>query len=152
MALKNLTIVESIYFIMCEGHVWIQNHWISICLRARSYMTSHYTWRSVTTLHDFGSVLGGLLDTSFGLSQYHGHGYCWLVYEVALRFELSGFTNQKIPSSSVLLGPFWGNPKRRACLRLYPAHSILCKRQRTVSLCARLQAAWCVFGEMKGYW
>jgi hypothetical protein len=27
--------------------------------------TSHYTWRSVTTLHDFGGALGQPLDTSF---------------------------------------------------------------------------------------
>ena len=46
-------------------------------------MTSHYTWRSVTTLHDFGGVLGRPLDTFFGLSQFHGHG-SWLVCEVAL--------------------------------------------------------------------
>ena len=39
------------------------------------------------TLHDFGSVLGHALDTSFGLSQFHGHG-SWLVCEVALRASL----------------------------------------------------------------
>ena len=31
----------------------------------RSHITSHYTWESVTTLHDFGGVLGWPLDTFF---------------------------------------------------------------------------------------
>ena len=47
-------------------------------------MTSHYTWGHVTTLHDFGSVLGHPLDNAFGLSQFHGHR-SWLVCEVALK-------------------------------------------------------------------
>ena len=37
----------------------------------------------MTTLHDFGGVLGRPLDTFFGLSQFHGHG-SWRVCEVAL--------------------------------------------------------------------
>jgi hypothetical protein len=36
-----------------------------------------------STQHYFGIALGRPLDTSFGLSQFHGHG-SWLVYEVAL--------------------------------------------------------------------
>ena len=44
---------------------WIEIHWNSIWLRPWSYMTSHYTWGSVTTLHDFGGVLGRPLDTFF---------------------------------------------------------------------------------------
>ena len=50
-------------------HVWgphmNRHYWNSIWLRALSDMTSHYTWRSVTTLHDFGSVLGRPLDIFF---------------------------------------------------------------------------------------
>jgi hypothetical protein len=51
-------------------------------------LTSHYTWRPVTVIHDFGGVLGRPLDTffrarAFGLSKFHGHG-SWLVCEVAL--------------------------------------------------------------------
>jgi hypothetical protein len=46
-------------------------------------MTSHYTQGTVTTLNDFEGVLGRPLETSFGLSQFHGHG-SWLVCEVAL--------------------------------------------------------------------
>ena len=37
----------------------------------------------MTTPHDFGSVLGRPLDTSFGLSQFQGHG-SWRVCGVAL--------------------------------------------------------------------
>ena len=37
----------------------------------------------MTTLRDFGGVLGWPLDTFFGLSQFHGLG-SWLVCEVAL--------------------------------------------------------------------
>ena len=44
---------------------WMEIHWNSIRLRARSHMTSHYTWGSVTTLHDFGGVLGWPLGTFF---------------------------------------------------------------------------------------
>jgi len=47
------------------GPAWIESHQKSIWLRARSHMTSHYTLRYVTTLHDFGGVLGRPLDTSF---------------------------------------------------------------------------------------
>jgi hypothetical protein len=38
--------------------------------------------------NSFGSVLGRPLDTSFRLSQFHGHG-SWLVCEVAPRLNLS---------------------------------------------------------------
>ena len=38
----------------------------------------------MTTLHDFGGVVGQPLDTFFGLSQFHGHN-SWLVCEVILR-------------------------------------------------------------------
>jgi hypothetical protein len=54
-----------ILFYHVWGPVWIDVHWNSIWLRARSHMTSHYTWESVTTLHDLGGVLGRPLDTSF---------------------------------------------------------------------------------------
>ena len=52
-----------IIFIMCEDLAWIDFHWNSIWLRAWSHMTPHYNWGLVTTLHDFGSVLGQPLDT-----------------------------------------------------------------------------------------
>ena len=38
----------------------------------------------MTTLRNFGIVLGWPLETLFGLSQLHGHGF-WLVCEVASR-------------------------------------------------------------------
>ena len=34
-------------------------------VEGRSHMTPHYTWGSVTTLHEFGGVLGQPLDTFF---------------------------------------------------------------------------------------
>ena len=55
-----------ILFYHVWGPTWIEIHWNSIWLRARSHMTSHYTWGPVTTLHDFGGVLGRPLDTFFG--------------------------------------------------------------------------------------
>ena len=45
-------------------HVW-GPAWNSFWLRARSGMTSHYTWGSVTARHDFGGVLGWLVDIYF---------------------------------------------------------------------------------------
>ena len=83
-ALWTFTTVALFYFIMCEDpHKWKFYLSNSIWLRARSHMTSHYTWGSVTTLHNFGGVLGRPLDTFFcnGLSQSPGHGP-WLECEV----------------------------------------------------------------------
>jgi hypothetical protein len=89
MALRTLSIVGLFYCVMCEdpheqkfieiafgwgyGHVWL-----------------HTTLEGMlTTLHDFGGVLGRFLGTYFGLSQFHGHG-SWLVCEVALTHENEG--------------------------------------------------------------
>jgi hypothetical protein len=47
-------------------------------------MTLHYTWGSVTTLHDFEGGLGQPLDAFFRLPQFHGHG-SWIICEVAQR-------------------------------------------------------------------
>ena len=52
-----------ILFYHVWGHAWINIHWNSIWLTAQSHMASRYTWRFVTTLHDFGGVLGRPLDT-----------------------------------------------------------------------------------------
>ena len=38
------------------GLAWIEIHWNNIWLRTRSHMTSHYTWGTVTTLHDLGTA------------------------------------------------------------------------------------------------
>ena len=54
-----------IMFYCVWGPAWMEIHWDSNWLRARSHMTSHYTWGSVTTLHDLGGVLGRPLDTFF---------------------------------------------------------------------------------------
>ena len=56
------------WFILCYhvwGAAWIKIYWNSIWLRARSHMSSRYTWGPVTTLHDFKGVLGQPLDTFF---------------------------------------------------------------------------------------
>ena len=70
-----LTIVNLIYFIMCEDLAWVKIYWNSMWLRARWHMTSNYTWGPVTPLHihDFGSVLGRPLGTSFWELDFHGH-------------------------------------------------------------------------------
>ena len=56
-----------IIFIMYkENPVCIKKYnWNSIWLRARSLMTSRYTWRPVTTLHDSGSVFGTAFEHFF---------------------------------------------------------------------------------------
>ena len=76
-----------LFYHVWGGYAWMKIHWDSIWLRAWSHVTSHYTWRFVTTLHDFGGVFKHPLDTSFGLSQFHGHG-SWLVCEVALELSI----------------------------------------------------------------
>ena len=62
---------------------WIDIHWNSIWLRARSNINSYYTWGSMTTLQNFGGVLGRPLDTFFWALTTSGHG-SWLVCEAAL--------------------------------------------------------------------
>ena len=52
-----------ILFYHVWGPSWIEIHWNSIWLRARLHINSHYTWRSVTTRHTFGGMLGRPLDT-----------------------------------------------------------------------------------------
>ena len=63
MAFRNLTTVDILYCIMCEGPAWLEIHSSSIQLRTRSHMTSRHTWGPATTLHDLESELGGPLDT-----------------------------------------------------------------------------------------
>ena len=54
-----------ILFYHVWGPAWIEIHWKSIWLRAQSHMVSHYSWGSMTILHDFGGVLGWPLDIFF---------------------------------------------------------------------------------------
>ena len=82
MALQSLTTIEFLHFIVYEDPLWIEIHWNDIWLRAQSHMASHYSWGPVTTLRDFGSILGRPLCTSFGLPQFLGYS-SWLVCEVA---------------------------------------------------------------------
>ena len=56
------------YFILLYyvwGPAWIEIHWNNIWLKAWSHRVTHYTWGYVTTLFDFGDVLGWPLDTIF---------------------------------------------------------------------------------------
>jgi hypothetical protein len=64
-ALWTLTSIGLLYFYHVWGLAWIESHWISNWLSARSHMTSHCTWGFVTTLHDFEGVLRQYLDTFF---------------------------------------------------------------------------------------
>ena len=54
-----------ILFDHVRGPAWVGIHWSSSSLSARSHMTSHYTWGSVTTLHSFGGGWRRPWDTSF---------------------------------------------------------------------------------------
>ena len=65
MALITLTTIGLSYFNHVWEPAWIEIHWNNIWLRDWSRMTSHYTWGSVTTLHDFEGVVGWPLDTFF---------------------------------------------------------------------------------------
>ena len=65
MALWNLTTVDLFYFYHARGPALMKINWNGIWLRTWSHMTSHYAWGTVTTLHDFGDVLGRSLDTFF---------------------------------------------------------------------------------------
>jgi hypothetical protein len=58
---------------------WIEIHWNSIRLRARSHLTSHYTWGSMTTLHDFEGVLKQSLGPFFWA---HTISRLWLLASV----------------------------------------------------------------------
>ena len=71
-------------------HMWeparIKIHWNSIWLRFWSHMTSHYTRGPVTTLHDFGGVLGPVYTT---VEKSTGHvkkgvSQLWLVKNATL--------------------------------------------------------------------
>ena len=75
---------------------WIDMYWNNVLLRARSHMTSHYTWESVTT-HYMILVVSwdGLWTPYFGLLQFHGHGSS-LGCKVALKcsFERTQTNNE----------------------------------------------------------
>ena len=105
MALRMLTTVDLFYFIMW-GPACIKIHWNSIWLSAHSHMASHYTWGSVTTVDDFGGVVGRPLDTffwAFTISMSRLLARVW----VALRFVTRvpspiphPFLKTTLPSSS----------------------------------------------------
>jgi hypothetical protein len=82
----------------------IEIHENSIWVRARSHMTSHYTWGSVTILHDFGGELGRPLDTLFSaltISRSRLLARVWSGPDVAFR---SIFSLQTLPVRCSLQG------------------------------------------------
>ena len=82
MALQTLTTIGLFYFIMCEDPHEYKIHWNSLWLRARSHMSSHYTWGSGPHYMMLEVCWGRFGHSiSFGLSQFPGHG-SWLVCEV----------------------------------------------------------------------
>jgi hypothetical protein len=54
-----------VLFYQVRGPARMETRWSNIWMGARSHMASHYTWGSVTTLHDCGGVLGRPLNTFF---------------------------------------------------------------------------------------
>jgi hypothetical protein len=80
------------------------------------YLLSHIVLRflpsdlpEVTTVYDFGSVLGWPLDTSFKLSQFYGDGSWLCVCEVALRATLN--TSQEPSPCSLIVWVLNYHPK-----------------------------------------
>jgi hypothetical protein len=65
MAFQTLTIVDIFDFIIYVRAHMNRKTRKSIWFEGPSHMASHYTWGFVTTLHDFGGVLGRPLDTFF---------------------------------------------------------------------------------------
>jgi hypothetical protein len=62
MTPQNLAAVCLLYSIMCEGHVWIKFHWITIQPKVWSHMTSHYTRGA----HDHTTWFWKCRGTTFG--------------------------------------------------------------------------------------
>jgi hypothetical protein len=67
------------------GPTWIEIRWNSIWLRVHSHMTSHYTWWSMTTLHDFGScvkwplLLNCKVRMPYSVIYLNKNTYTWVV-------------------------------------------------------------------------
>ena len=74
-----------ILFYHVRGSTWIEIHKNCMGLRARSHMTFHYTWGSVTTLRDLEVSWDNIWTLCFGLLQFHNHG-SWLMCEVAISY------------------------------------------------------------------
>jgi hypothetical protein len=54
-----------ILFYHAWGLTWLKIHWDNIWLKAQSHMTSHYTWGSMSTRHDFGGGVGTAIGHFF---------------------------------------------------------------------------------------
>ena len=83
-----------------RGPAWWEIHWNNIWLRIRSYMASHFTWGSVTTLHDFGGVLERPLVTFIWALTIDGHG-SWLMCEVTFSWVAHILGPTKWPHNNI---------------------------------------------------
>jgi hypothetical protein len=90
MALRNLTTIYYLQLIMCEDPTWTEIHWNNTWFQVRSHKTSHSTWGLVTTLHDFGGVLGQRPLGTFFWALTIPWSHSWLVCQMALRFVWGG--------------------------------------------------------------
>jgi hypothetical protein len=84
------------------GPKWIESHWNSIWLMVRSHMTSHYTWGSVTTVHDFGGVLGWPLDFLLG-----SHNFMVTALGSCVKLALSALVNYPMFVLMESRNPIW---------------------------------------------
>jgi hypothetical protein len=111
-AFRNLTTIDLFYFLMCEDPAWIETHWNSIWLRAKSHMTSHYTRGPVTTLlHGFWKCLGTLFvwaltipwSQALGLTCEGGPNQIWLVCEGLFFWRVSAKNRNWSPGLCVFM-------------------------------------------------
>ena len=104
-------------FYHVRGPTWIEIHWNNIWLRTQSHMASNYSWESMTTLCDFGSVLGRPLDTFIwaltiswsqllarvwsGPNSYPKNSRCRVSYNSCNLYSVEGFSLNLIGIQSV---------------------------------------------------
>ena len=89
------------------GPAWIDIHWNSVWLRARSHMTSHYTWGSVSTLTWFRRCLG----TAFGHFLMGSHNFMVTTLGSCVKWPLvfpspTGYMLWSFAFSSLIWGVF----------------------------------------------
>ena len=84
---QNLNITHNRWFILLYyvwGPAWIEFQWDQIWLRARSHMTLHYTWGSMSRLHD----LGGCVGTAFGHFLVGSHNFMVTALDSCVKWPL----------------------------------------------------------------
>ena len=73
-----------ILFYHMWGSAWVEFHWWGIWLRARSHMTSHYTWGSVITTTWFWRCVG----TAFGDFLLGSHNFMVMALSSCVKWPL----------------------------------------------------------------